>query len=97
MIVEASLTGLLRTLFIIILVILAIRILLRILAPYMMRFFLNKVSERVQKEFERTQNQYQQYQNSTSDAQQTIINKKPHSKNPQATKQVGDYIDFEEI
>nr|WP_314287002.1 DUF4834 family protein [uncultured Capnocytophaga sp.] len=97
MIVEASLTGLLRTLFIIILVILAIRILLRILAPYMMRFFLNKVSERVQKEFERTQNQYQQYQNSTSDAQQTIINKNPHSKNPQATKQVGDYIDFEEI
>ena len=67
-----------------------------------MRFFLTRMSQRMQKEFERAQNQYQQnaYQQNRSQRQtgeQTIINNNPHSKNPQPTKQVGEYIDYEEI
>ena len=91
MMAEASFTGFIRTILIIILIFLGIRILLRAFAPSIMR-----------KEFERAQNQYQQnaYQQNRSQRQageQTIINNNPHSKNPQATKQVGEYIDYEEI
>ena len=99
---EASFSGFIQTILIIILVFWGLRILLRILAPYMMRFFINKVSERMQKEFERTQNQYQQnaYARNRSEekeGKQTIINKNSRSKNPEATKQVGEYIDYEEV
>ena len=95
MMAEASFTGFIRTILIIILIFLGIRILI-------MRFFLTRMSQRMQKEFERAQNQYQQnaYQQNRSQRQtgeQTIINNNPHSKNPQATKQVGEYIDYEEI
>ena len=99
---EASFTGFVQTVLIIILVFLGLKILLRAFAPSIMRFFLNRMSQRMQKEFERAQNQYQQnaYQQNRSQRQtgeQTIINNNPHSKNPQATKQVGEYIDYEEI
>nr|WP_314334895.1 DUF4834 family protein [Capnocytophaga sputigena] len=101
MMAEASFTGFIRTILIIILIFLGIRILMRAFAPSIMRFFLTRMSQRMQKEFERAQNQYQQnaYQQNRSQRQageQTIINN-PHSKNPQATKQVGEYIDYEEI
>ncbi|WP_297892225.1 DUF4834 family protein [uncultured Capnocytophaga sp.] len=99
---EASFTGFVQTVLIIILVFLGLKILLRAFAPSIMRFFLTRMSQRMQKEFERAQNQYQQnaYQQNRSQRQageQTIINNNPHSKNPQATKQVGEYIDYEEI
>lgn len=102
MMAEASFTGFIRTILIIILIFLGIRILMRAFAPSIMRFFLTRMSQRMQKEFERAQNQYQQnaYQQNRSQRQageQTIINNNPHSKNPQATKQVGEYIDYEEI
>ena len=56
----------------------------------------------MQKEFERTQNQYQQNaygqnRSEEKEGKQTIINKNSHSKNPEATKQVGEYIDYEEV
>jgi hypothetical protein len=99
---EASFTGFVQTVLIIILVFLGLKILLRAFAPSIMRFFLNRMSQRMQKEFERAQNQYQQnaYEQNRSQQQagkQTIINDNPHSKNPQPTKQVGEYIDYEEI
>ena len=99
---EASFSGFIQTILIIILVFWGLRILLRILAPYMMRFLINKVSEKMQKEFERTQNQYQQNaygqnRSEEKEGKQTIINKNSHSKNPEATKQVGEYIDYEEV
>lgn len=97
MMAEASFTGFIRTILIIILIFLGIRILLRAFAPSIMRFFLTRMSQRMQKEFERTQNQYQQNRSQRQAGEQTIINNNPHSKNPQATKQVGEYIDYEEI
>ena len=97
MMAEASFTGFIRTILIIILIFLGIRILLRAFAPSIMRFFLTRMSQRMQKEFERAQNQYQQNRSQRQAGEQTIINNNPHSKNPQATKQVGEYIDYEEI
>ena len=102
MIAEASFTGFIQTLLIIILIILGLRILFRIVAPYfIMHFFLNKVGERMQKEFQKAQQQYQQnpYQGTGNkqNVRETVINNKDTSKNPQATKQVGDYIEYEEL
>ena len=94
MMAEASFTGFIRTILIIILIFLGIRILLRAFAPSIMRFFLTRMSQRMQKEFERA---YQQNRSQRQAGEQTIINNNPHSKNPQATKQVGEYIDYEEI
>ena len=89
MIAEASFTGFVQTLLII------------ILAPYFMQFFLNRVGERMQKEFQKAQQQYQQnpYQGTDNkqNVRETVINNKGTSKNPQATKQVGDYIEYEEL
>ena len=101
MIAEASFTGFIQTLLIIILIILGLRILFRIAVPYFMHFFLNKVGERMQKEFQKAQQQYQQnrYQGTGNkqNVRETVINNKDTSKNPQATKQVGDYIEYEEL
>jgi hypothetical protein len=60
MMAEASFTGFIRTILIIILIFLGIRILMSAFAPSIMRFFLTRMSQRMQKEFERAQNQYQQ-------------------------------------
>ena len=87
---EASFSGFIQTILIIILVFWGLRILLRILAPYMMRFFINKVSEKMQ-------NAYGRNRSEEKEGKQTIINKNSHSKNPEATKQVGEYIDYEEV
>ena len=101
MIAEASFTGFVQTLLIIILIILGLRIVFRIVAPYFMHFFLNKVGERMQKEFQKAQQQYQQnpYQGTGNkqNVRETVINNNGTSKNPQATKQVGDYIEYEEL
>ena len=101
MIAEASFTGFIQTLLIIILIILGLRILFRIVAPYFMHFFLNKVGERMQKEFQKAQQQYQQnpYQETGNkqNVRETVINNNGTSKNQQATKQVGDYIEYEEL
>ena len=101
MIAEASFTGFAQTLLIIILIILGLRILFRIVATYFMHFFLNKVGEGMQKEFQKAQQQYQQnpYQGTGNkqNVRETVINNKGTSKNPQATKQVGDYIEYEEL
>ncbi len=96
----ASLVGFVKTLLIILMVLMGIRLIMRLVAPFLMRFFLTKVSERVQRDFERAQRQ-QDFYNSASkaanDHTQTIYNEKTSSKNPQATKKVGEYIDYEEV
>ena len=50
MLAQASFIGFVKTLLIILLIILGIRILFRILLPYILRFFFNRVGERIQKE-----------------------------------------------
>ena len=50
---------------------------------------------RTQKQYQ--QNAYGQNRSEEKEGKQTIINKNSHSKNPEATKQVGEYIDYEEV
>ena len=104
MLAEASLTGFVKTLLIIVLVIWSLRILFRWAAPYMLRFFLNRVSRKMQNEFQKAQEQYSQnaygqpsYGQATGSNNPYKNNRDTTSKNPKATKQVGEYIDYEEV
>lgn len=91
MITEASLFDFLQTLLIVILVILGLRLVIRLLAPYAIRYFIKRLLGNINKKFQQTQNHYEQRQ------KQTINDAKSQSQNPQSKKKVGEYIDFEEI
>ncbi|GET45090.1 DUF4834 family protein [Capnocytophaga felis] len=93
MITEASLSGFIKTLFVILLVIIGLRVFMRILIPYLMRYFLKKVEQKFGQQFQQAQNQYQQ----RTKESQTINDNNAQSKNPQSKKKVGDYIDYEEV
>lgn len=83
--------GLLRTLFIIILVMYALRILGRMFAPFMIRYVAKKAEKRFSEQFkQQAQNQKQQ----RTKEGETTIDKMPNRK---PSKNVGEYIDFEEV
>jgi len=76
---------LLRTIFIIIAVYYVGKFLMRIFAPFLMKYAANKMEQKVKEQF--GQHQTQQEKETPKES----IHKK------KSTKKVGDYIDFEEI
>jgi predicted tellurium resistance membrane protein TerC len=76
---------LLRTIFIIIAVYYAGKFLMRIFAPFLMKYAANKMEQKVKEQF----NQHQ--------AQQEKETPKESIHKTKSSKKVGDYIDFEEI
>ena len=85
MIQEASITGLLNTILVIIIIYYAIKLAARFLGPLLLKYAVNKVEKKVK-------NQYQQQQNQETKRQQANSTKV----NP-STEDLGEYIDFEEI
>lgn len=82
----ASFNGLVKTLFIIVLVYYGLRFLMRLLAPVIVQ----EVVKKAEQNFNRTQNQ-QQYGYDNNNYPQ------PKTEKPREKKKVGEYIDFEEI
>ena len=91
MLQEASLTGFLRTILIILLVYYAVKILTRMFAPYLVRYMSKKMQQRYGGQFQQYQEPRQQYKEG-----ETIIDKMPE-KESSSNKKVGEYIDYEEI
>lgn len=87
-ITSASFQGMLRTLLIIILCYYAFKLLMRILAPYLMQKAAQKMQQKMQDQF----GQQQRGKHQTSQQQKSTVKEKP-----KPTKKVGDYIDYEEI
>lgn len=86
--VTASFTGLLKTIFWIIIIYYAIKFLVRIFAPVLLQQVVKKA----------TQNMYEQQQYNNQQQQQTYTNTQPpKTDKPHEKKKVGEYIDFEEI
>jgi ABC-type multidrug transport system fused ATPase/permease subunit len=83
----ASFTGVLKTLFYIILFYYAFKFLLRLLAPFLMRKAMNKMQEKMAKQM------YQQHQRHEQNSYQEPV--KPTM--PKEKKKVGEYIDYEEL
>ncbi|WP_111709259.1 DUF4834 domain-containing protein [Lutibacter citreus] len=82
--------GFLRTIAILIIIYYAFKFFSRYIAP----IFLKKVINNVEKKYKEQQNQYEQ--KPEGEVGETIIAKKP-SQVKESNKDVGDYVDYEEI
>ncbi|NLP56692.1 DUF4834 family protein [Lutibacter sp. B1] len=82
--------GLLRTIAIILIIYYA----LKIIGKYIMPLFVKKMVDNVEKKFQ--EKQESQYKNEAGKVGETIIDKKP-SDYKEGNKDVGDYVDYEEV
>ncbi|MCK7590478.1 DUF4834 family protein [Subsaxibacter sp. CAU 1640] len=92
MLQTASFQGFLRTILIILLVYYGVKILMRLLAPYLVQYMSKKMQERFG-------GQYQQPQRpgrNQPEVGETVIDKMPKQQKS-SDKTVGEYIDYEEI
>ncbi|WP_121666601.1 DUF4834 family protein [Mesonia aquimarina] len=89
---EASFTGFIKTVFIILLVYFGIKIIFRWYGPQIMKFILRKVGQRVSKNFQQQQDFYnKQSANRQEHKGENIETERREN------KKVGEYIDYEEI
>ena len=88
----ASVVGLLKTLLIIMLVYLGFKTLARLFAPLLLKFVAKKAEERFGGNFQSAQQQ----QTKRSREGETVIDKVPQQPKS-SNKDVGEYIDFEEV
>ncbi|WP_282135832.1 DUF4834 family protein [Seonamhaeicola maritimus] len=89
----ASATGLVRMILIILLVYFGIKILARLFSPFLIRFVAKKAEQRFGDQFGQFQKQQQQAKPKKEG--EVSIDKIPKKK--ASNKDVGDYVDFEEI
>ncbi len=90
----ASFTAVIKTILIILLVYFGLKIILRWVAPLILKYFMKKAGKRFQDQFQRQQGfNSQQSQRKEGDVS---IDKKPHNQR-KSNKNVGEYIDYEEI
>ena len=92
MLQTASFVGFLRTILIILLVYYGIKILTRLFAPYLLRYMSNKMQEKYGGQFQ----QQQQSENPKQKEGETVIDKVPQQ-HKTSDKNVGEYVDYEEI
>ena len=85
MIYQASATGLLGTIATLLAIYYIAKFVMRLAAPYLMKFAAKKMEQKMKEQFGSRQNSAEQ--------QETQIKKEI----PKEKKKVGDYIDFEEI
>lgn len=84
--------SLLRTLAILVIIYYAFKLFSRYIAP----IFLKKVINNVEKKYKEQQQQQSQSENPQGKVGETVIAKKP-SNQKESNKDVGDYVDYEEL
>jgi hypothetical protein len=84
--------GLLKTLFILLLIYYGLKFLTKLFAPFLMKKVVNKMQQKA----EQYKNQQQGFSKPNVKEGETIIDKAPN-KTKQSKDSVGDYVDFEEI
>lgn len=87
---QASMSGFIRTVLIIVAIFYIFRFLARLLAPYLMK----KVIQKAQGSF---QQRYEQQFNGNQQQTHTKTNKSAEKPPLRSTKKVGEYIDYEEL
>ena len=88
----ASLTGFVRTILIILLVWYGVKVLARIFAPLLMRYVAKKAEQKFGQQFK----QQQQPKQTNKQEGEISIDKMPNQ-GKASNKNVGDYVDYEEI
>ncbi|MFL1895620.1 DUF4834 family protein [Aquimarina sp. 2-A2] len=89
---EASLSGVLKVILIILLIYYGIKILTRLFGPLLLKYITKKAGQKFQQQFQNFQNQDTSQK---SPEGEVTIEKKSKSKS--SNKDVGEYIDYEEI
>lgn len=82
--------GLLKIILTLLLIYYAFKLLMRLLAPFLMKKAVEKMQKKAEQQFGKQQ------QETTVKEGETVIDKKP-SNTKQSNKDVGEYVDFEEI
>ncbi|MEL4308541.1 DUF4834 family protein [Joostella sp. CR20] len=85
---------LLRTILIILFVWYGIKILSRLLKPYLVKYASKKMEEKFGGQFNQ---QYRRPQETNYKEGETVIDKKPNKSGSNSSEKVGEYIEFEEI
>lgn len=88
----ASFIGFIRTILILILIWYGVKILSRVFAPILMRFVAKKAEKRFGQQF----NQYQKPQQPPQKEGEISVDKTP-KQNKTSNKDLGEYVDYEEI
>ena len=88
----ASILGLMKTILILVLIWYGIKILSRLFAPLLLRFVAKKAEQRFGQQF----NAQQEKQHASQKEGETTIDGTP-KQNKASNKNVGDYVDYEEI
>lgn len=91
----ASITGLVKTILIILLVWYGVKILSRLFAPYLVKYVAKKAEQKFGQQFGQFQQQQQQ-QNTRKKEGEISIDKMPNQ-GKSSNKNVGEYVDFEEV
>ena len=91
---EASLSGVLKTVLIVLLVYFGLKILLRFFGPLLLKYFMKKMGRKFESQFKQQFGGQQQTQQQKKG--KVSIDKKPKG-GKASNKNVGEYIDYEEI
>ncbi|MFD1096045.1 DUF4834 family protein [Salegentibacter chungangensis] len=89
---EASFSGVIKTILIVLLVYFGFKILIRWFGPLLLKYFMRKMGRKFEQQFKQQAGQYQ----SGKKEGDISIDKKPKNKR-NSNKNVGEYIDYEEI
>ncbi|MUP45542.1 DUF4834 family protein [Gramella sp. BOM4] len=91
---EASFSGVLKTILIVLLVYFGLKIFFRFFGPMILKYFMKKMGKKFEQQFNQQFGGYQQ-QNQKQEGE-VSIDKNSGSKR-RSNKKVGEYIDYEEI
>ncbi|WP_299109220.1 DUF4834 family protein [uncultured Tenacibaculum sp.] len=89
---EAGPINMIRTILIILVVYYALRFLMKLFAPFLVKKAMDKMQQKAEQQY---QNQNRQ-NDSTVNEGETVIDKKPQN-TKQSNNSVGEYVDFEEL
>lgn len=87
---DASFSGIIRTILIILLIYFGLKIIFRFLGPLILRYFMKKMGKKFQ-------DQFNQYKQPTKEKEGKVSIDKNPGKGRKSNKDVGEYIDYEEI
>jgi hypothetical protein len=90
---EASLSGVLKTVLIVLLVYFGLKILIRFFGPILLKYFMRKMGQKFEQKFNQ---QFGGTPPPQDKSGKVSIDKKPKTSG-QSNKNVGEYIDYEEI
>ena len=95
MLQQASVTGFVRMILIILLIYYGVKILSRLFAPLLIKYIAKKAEQKFGGHSDSYRNQQRPHQESPKKEGEVTIDKMPNTK--ASNKDVGDYVDYEEI